>query len=75
MNDEPKIILKTESDSLAQAAQGEDFASAESLNWRRSGAQQKGAGDPNLVERLTDDASLESFEICGYVRQFRHAPS
>jgi len=73
MKDEPQIILKTESDSLAQPAQSYEFSSADALNWRGSGAQQEGAGDPDLPELLTDGSSLEGLQIYGNVRQFRHS--
>jgi hypothetical protein len=58
----PRGTFKSESDALPNATQ---FAHpmANTLRWSALGAKQKGAGDFGAIERMPNDAALQSLKI------------
>jgi len=72
MQDEPEIAFEADADAFAEAAELEDFF-AERVRERRSGgAEEKRTGDAEVLEGFIEDALVESIEVDGDVRQFRH---
>src|SRR5262245_58154783 len=72
MEDEKEFIGKNEHDPLADTAQIDHFISKNRVNWRIDAAKQKGSGDTNSLECLTDNTRPQTFEINHNVRQLGH---
>ena len=68
---EPEVVVEADGDALADAAQLADVRPSTSAT-AAGRAQQKGAGDANMLERLADDALFERVDVGGDVGQLRH---
>src|SRR6266567_3250106 len=72
MQHQPEVVLESEGDPFPEPAQLNDRSAAYTLDRRHRRAEHKRARNPQLVQRLAQDASFERFEVNGDVRQFRH---
>jgi hypothetical protein len=68
----PQAIVEAEGDAFADAAQLAHGMAFNGRHRRLRSAEEKGARDPNLLERLTDDALFKRVNISGDVWQLRH---
>jgi hypothetical protein len=72
MDDEPHIALKTDGDALGDVPDLKDFFPFRGCDRRIRGAQQKGVGDPHMLQRLSEDAASERFSVEDDIGQFGH---
>jgi hypothetical protein len=77
MEDEEKgfatlVGIKNEDDALAEAAECADLFAFDRGYGRDGGAQQKWAGDAEVLERLADDAWRERGEVGEDVGELGH---
>jgi len=70
---QPKIVLYSNGDALADSPQFAHHMALDTGNWRLCGSKQKGVSKSHSLERLCDDAWLEGTDIGDDIRQFRHA--
>jgi hypothetical protein len=75
MEHQPQVAIQANRDSLADPAQ---FAHGSTLcirDGRHYGADKKRACEPNPLDRLAHDSCIESGDVGGDIRQFRHVMS
>src|ERR1700676_257740 len=73
MKHQPKIVLYSNCDALADPPQFAHHTALDTGNWRLYGSKQEGASESHSLERLCDDAWFEGTHIGDDIRQFRHA--
>jgi hypothetical protein len=73
MDDQEEIIFESEDDPLAEPAQQGDFLPGE-IGWSGfNRTKDKGVGEPDLIEGMTQYAGLQGLEVNGHIGKFRHA--
>lgn len=72
---QPEIIVETNCNALADTPQFAHHVTLGAADRRLRSAQQKRAGNPRLLEGLTDDAPLKCADVGRYVGQLRHRVS
>src|SRR2546426_3310801 len=70
---QPKIVLYSNCDALANSPHFAYRTALDTGNWRVRGSKQKGVSKSYSLERLCDDAWFEGSDIRDDIRQFRHA--
>jgi hypothetical protein len=73
VNDEPKIILNSDRDPLADAPDSSDDATFDAGERGGDGAKQKRTCDPDLLDRLSEDSRFDRPDVSGDVGEFRHS--
>ena len=73
MEDEPEIAIEAEYDAFADVAENQHGLPFCRGDGRIGSAQEKRAGDADVVERLLEHAWFEGGEVSGDVGEFRHA--
>jgi len=72
VEDQEELAVKDEDDAFADAAKGKDlFAFERSDGWER-GAEEEGAGDAEVLDRLAEDAGREGGEVGRDVGELWH---
>ena len=59
MQHQPEIIFKSDSNALTDPPEFTDGTAFYTCKGRLCGSQQKGAGEPYLLQRLTDNSGFE----------------
>ncbi len=72
MQDEPEIAVHANGDALADAPEFAHDAALGVGEWGLGGSKEKGAGDSNALDWLTNDAWFECGEVGGDVGEFGH---
>lgn len=72
VKDEPEIAFEAHADAFAEAPEAENFFAEGSGKGRSDGAEEKGAGDADRLERLAEDAGVKSFEVDGDIGKLGH---
>ena len=72
MDDEEELVFESEGDALAEAAQLADGFPFQLARRRLDRAQDERAGEPDLVQCLSQQTRLERLEINRHVGKFRH---
>jgi hypothetical protein len=72
MNHKEEFILQLEDDALAEPAQTYDDLSLSRRDRRVERAHDERAADPDLLNRLLEDALVQRFDVNRYVGEFRH---
>ena len=72
VENQPQLVLQADGDALADAPQGDHALGLARLGGRLGGAQQKGMGDAQTLQRLVQDAPLEGFDVNRDVWQLGH---
>ena len=75
MEDEPEIVVDSDGDALADAAELDDFMAEGVVDGRIGGTKKKGAGNLNTAQRLAEDARSEGVEVNDDIRQLGHFDS
>jgi hypothetical protein len=65
MEDEEEAVVELEDDAFADASEGGDGVAFKVFDTWLDGAEEEGASDADVVERLTDDARGEGGEVGG----------
>jgi hypothetical protein len=73
VEDQKRMAIHLEHDSLAQAAQRHNPATSDRIERRIDGTEQKGGRQPHVLNRVTDDARAKRVQIQLDVWEFRHA--
>jgi hypothetical protein len=75
VQDEKEIPLERQDDPLAEAVHaGDPPTFSVSERWD-DGSQEKWASQANFLQRLSENAPLEAFDVDRDVWKLRHAPS
>ena len=72
MDDDEEIVFEREHDSLAEAADRDDFASFEGGRGGLDGAEHERVRQPQFLERMAEHARLEGLDVNRDVGKFRH---
>lgn len=72
MQDEEEIAVEFEDDAFAEPTQTADGLAEHGVDGRIVGAEQEGIGEPDLHERLADDARAEGVDVGDDVGKFGH---
>jgi hypothetical protein len=67
------VILKSEHDPFAHSPERRNLLAFKIGDGRHSRAEQEGAGEEYLFQRLVQNASAQRVEINGDIREFGHA--
>jgi hypothetical protein len=59
VEDEEEVVVETEDDALADAAEGADGLAFDGGDWWDGGAEEKGGGDAEVFEGMVEDARGE----------------
>ena len=73
MQDEPMLFFESYADAFTQATQRDNLSSLRAGDWGHCGAQQKRPRNLHALERLTQNALLQRFDVNDDVRQFRQS--
>ena len=72
MQHEEQVVVELEDDALAEPAQAADRLAEDGVDRRVEGAEEKRIGEPDLRQRLADDAGAEAVDVGDDVGKFGH---
>jgi len=72
VQDKPEIVVETDGDALGDAAERADGVAFGGREGLVGGAEEKGAVETDVFERLIEDAGLKGSEVGGDVGKFGH---
>src|SRR5215470_8008616 len=75
MNDQPDLILKAETNSLAESTQVDDLLALDARKRRHRRPQQKRRANQNLFQLMPQNSLFEGLQVDSDIGQFRHGSS
>jgi hypothetical protein len=72
VQDQPKIAINSDGNSLSDSPKFAHFSSFYLAQWWIDSAEQKRTREAHVFERLTNDTRLKRSNVSGDIRQLRH---